>query len=56
MCPWRDCEGLKFYQSGASLDVNCQVTDGWNQLGPLHPEGTRYDTCGTISMVLTNGV
>ncbi|TID14249.1 hypothetical protein E6O75_ATG09328 [Venturia nashicola] len=41
LCPWRDCEGLKFYQSGATLEVNCQVNDGWNQLGPLHPEGTR---------------
>ncbi|KAE9974344.1 hypothetical protein EG328_003928 [Venturia inaequalis] len=41
LCPWRDCEGVKFYQSGATLDVNCQINDGWKQLGPLHPEGTR---------------
>lgn len=25
------------------MDVNCQVADGWNQFGPLHPDGTRYE-------------
>jgi len=42
ICPYRDCEGVNFYQSGVNLTVNCQVTEGWNQLGPLHPDGTRY--------------
>ncbi|KAF2399782.1 hypothetical protein EJ06DRAFT_522040 [Trichodelitschia bisporula] len=41
ICPYRDCDGVKFYPPGSSLDVNCQVLDGWNQFGPLHVNGTR---------------
>jgi hypothetical protein len=42
LCPYRECEGREFYQAGATLDINCYITDGWNQVSPKHPSGTRY--------------
>jgi len=47
LCPYRDCDGIKYYQSGTELDVNCEVSDGWNQLGPMHPDGTKYGVTHT---------
>ena len=41
LCPFRDCEGVEFYQTGVSLDVNCVVTDGWMQVSPSHETGTK---------------
>lgn len=41
VCPYREYEGKEFYQANTSLEIDCYLTDGWNQVSPSHPQGTK---------------